>query len=107
MLLQALFSGLATFLLVRFNLQFVWALPAVVLWLHFGFFFDYALKVRLSPKLKEGEIEAAKRNRKRAWILTWAVGFSAVVSTVLLVFGVLHGWELLFLGEFIFFEGIL
>ncbi len=104
--LQVLFCGAGAFLLLRLDLPLVWALPALVLWLHFGVFFYPTFRTSITDQLDD---KAGRETKKRifdARVLTWAVGASAAASTLVLCFGLLHRWELLFVFEFIFFEGI-
>lgn len=51
-------------------------------------------------------MERARKKRLHHWALTLSVGVSAAASTILLCFGIVRRWELLFVIEFIFFEGI-
>jgi hypothetical protein len=91
--LQLALFGAGVFLLIYHDLQLVWCLPAIVLWLYF------AVLVYSFTRLR-------KDNHRRCEILTnaFALGGSAVAFTVLGGFGVARHWAALFYIEFFALE---
>lgn len=81
-------------------------MPAIVLWLHFGVFFHRAFIAPTSTTRDDGDEENMKRIMRRFRIMTGVVCASAVASTIVLCLGILYRWEILFVVEFIFFEGV-
>ncbi|KAJ3516805.1 hypothetical protein NLJ89_g898 [Agrocybe chaxingu] len=92
-----------TVALLLSKVQFIWALPSIVLWLHFGFLFCQ----RRTPALRnpdETETAFAKKGRMHWWWITWSLFVSAVASTLVLVFGLVFGLKQLPILQFMFFE---
>jgi hypothetical protein len=106
--LQVLFFGAGTFLLLRYDLQVVWGLAAMVIWLHLGLFVLIHIYYCNTRFLEDSDdpYDPRREERTRTLVTTGFLGFGALASTSLLCIGAVYDWKLLFMGEFTFLKAI-